>query len=150
MTDSRIEKLNSINFVWDSKEPSRLKPDGDEVDFDALYTSLVKFKQTYGHVQVHKYKQNNNQPTIEFKRLTTFVSFVRKEHENYIRNKPSLLDAERVQNLTELGVAWKRPGTFEWCWVGYSITRRLKFVDNKSNIFFHFFIFTQTKRCGSL
>lgn len=117
LTEERIERLNAINFVWEPKNPSRLKIVGENIQFDHLYDLLTEFKQTYGHVMVSKMMQEwrkspeDGPAKPEFKRLPFFISSARSEHELYIQGKPCALDEEKVKKLTALGIKWKRPAS---------------------------------------
>ncbi|KAL3764334.1 hypothetical protein ACHAW5_003470 [Stephanodiscus triporus] len=123
LTEERINRLNSINFTWDPKNPIKQRSAGESPQYDELYNLLVDFKQHYGHVHVAKMipiwrNGDEGPPKPEYKRLTSFIGSVRNEHELFLEGKPCLLDAEKVRRLTELGVKWKRPGELgrgTWC-----------------------------------
>ena len=117
LTDERINKLNSINFDWESKRPTRKKkaPGVNIItDYDHHYQLLASFKEEYNHVKVSKMLQEwgagiGAPSNVEYKRLPTFVAAMRKEHERYRQGQPSVLTEERVEQLTALGVKWKKP-----------------------------------------
>ena len=114
LTEERINRLNSINFVWDMKHPARQRTAGENVQFDHLYDLLKDFKETYGHVMVSKmmpiWRTGDEKPAKpEYKRLPFFIASVRSEHELFVEGKPCALDEERVRKLTELGIKWKKP-----------------------------------------
>jgi hypothetical protein len=117
LTEERIAKLDSIGFVWDLQRTVRKSKNpaiNIRSDYDQLYQLLVNFKNEYGHLKVSKMLQEwtkgGSEPSNKnFRRLSTFVASVKKEHEEYREGKPSILTEERVQQLTELGVKWKKP-----------------------------------------
>lgn len=116
LNEERINRLNSIDFVWEMKNPARQRGGGENVQFDHLYDLLVNFKETYGHVQVSKmmpiWRGGDEKPAQkEYKRLPFFIASVRSEHEQFVEGKPCALDEEKVQKLTELGIKWKKPAS---------------------------------------
>jgi len=119
LTDERMKRLNAIGFTFNGEvEMNNARPQKDEEDvqFDHLYNLLVDFKETYGHVQVSKmmkiWHHGDEEPTRkEYKRLPFFIARVRNEHEYFLEGKPCVLDSERVQKLTDLGIKWKRPAS---------------------------------------
>jgi hypothetical protein len=120
LTEERIDRLKSINFTWEPKNPNRQRSSaggGETLQYDYLYDLLADFKEHYGHVHVAKMMpiwRNGSEgpPKPEYKRLTQFIASVRNEHELFLEGKTCALDAEKVRRLTELGVKWKRPGEF--------------------------------------
>jgi hypothetical protein len=120
LTEDRINRLNSINFAWESKRGARPRSADVAVEADDyLYDLLADFKEHYGHVQVAKmmliWRGGAEVPAKpEYKRLASFIASVRNEHELYLEGKPcAILDDDKVRRLTELGVKWKRPGEFD-------------------------------------
>eukprot|EP00584_Thalassiosira_punctigera_P017751 CAMPEP_0172558202 /NCGR_PEP_ID=MMETSP1067-20121228/77769_1 /TAXON_ID=265564 ORGANISM="Thalassiosira punctigera, Strain Tpunct2005C2" /NCGR_SAMPLE_ID=MMETSP1067 /ASSEMBLY_ACC=CAM_ASM_000444 /LENGTH=288 /DNA_ID=CAMNT_0013347503 /DNA_START=157 /DNA_END=1023 /DNA_ORIENTATION=- len=119
LTEERINKLNSINFMWEGRRKKysvTQRGGGENVQFDYLYDLLVDFKETYGHVQVSKmmplWRNGNEQPSKkEYKRLPFFIASIRSEHEIFSEGKPCALDEEKVRKLSELGVKWKKPAS---------------------------------------
>lgn len=119
LTEERINKLNSINFQWESKRPPRYlqKPTSSwniHTDYDQFYQLLSEFKDEYGHLYVSKMLQEwikgESEPSNkEYKRLSVFVTAIKKEHDAYREGKPSILTEERVEQLTALGIKWKKP-----------------------------------------
>ncbi|KAL7491015.1 hypothetical protein ACHAWT_000504 [Skeletonema menzelii] len=117
LTEERINKLNSINFQWGLQRPPRkLKSTAINLltDYDQLYILLASFKEEYGHLKVSKMLQEwikgESEPSNkEYKRLPTFVAAIKKEHDAYREGKPSILNDERVAQLTALGIKWKKP-----------------------------------------
>lgn len=120
LTEDRINRLNSINFTWETKRGARPRSSDVTVETDDyLCDLLADFKEHYGHVQVAKmipiWRGGTEEPARpEYKRLQSFIAQVRNEHELYLEGKPcAILDDEKVRRLTELGVKWKRPGEFD-------------------------------------
>lgn len=119
LTEERIDRLKSINFTWEPKNPNRQRSSaggGETLQYDYLYDRLADFKEHYGHVHVAKMMpiwRNGSEgpPKPEYKRLTQFIASVRNEHELFLEGKTCALDAEKVRRLTELGVKWKRPAS---------------------------------------
>jgi len=77
-----------------------------------MYEHLKSFKETYGHTKVNKmekeWKKGTSVPEKKiYRRLPLFVAFVRKEQLKFVQNEESLLDAEKIQMLDDLGLAWK-------------------------------------------
>ena len=118
LTEERINKLNSINFHWELQRPTRKKQKSTAInlltDYDQLYQLLASFKEEYGHLKVSKMLQEwikgESEPSNkEYKRLPIFVAAIKKEHDAYREGKPSMLNDERVDQLTALGIKWKKP-----------------------------------------
>ncbi|KAL9181865.1 hypothetical protein ACHAXT_012208 [Thalassiosira profunda] len=116
LSEERIDKLKSIGFTWGAKRKSRKPTAKATVKFDVMYGHLVEFKDCYGHLKTSKkekeWKAKTSVPEKkEFRRLPQFMSFVRKEKLQFDEGRPSALDAEKVQMLTDLGVGWKKPAS---------------------------------------
>lgn len=117
LTEQRIDKLNSINFTWELQRPPRKKKTlaiNIIADYDHLYQLLASFKEEYGHLKVSKMLQvwikGESEPSNkDYRRLSTFVTTLKKEHDSYREGKPSILTEERVEQLTALGIKWKKP-----------------------------------------
>mmetsp|Transcript_10430 Transcript_10430/g.17712 ORF Transcript_10430/g.17712 Transcript_10430/m.17712 type:complete len:350 (-) Transcript_10430:1117-2166(-) len=117
LTEERIDKLNSINFHWGLKRPPRkqkVPAINMLTDYDQQYQLLASFKEEYGHLKVSKMLQEwvkgESEPSNkEYKRLPAFVAAIKKEHDAYREGKPSILNEERVEQLTSLGIKWKKP-----------------------------------------
>lgn len=112
MSEDRINRLNSINFNWEMRRKPRKTSGGNTVKFDIMYEHLRSFKETYGHTKVNKmekeWKKGTSVPEKKiYRRLPLFVAFVRKEQLKFVQNEESLLDAEKIQLLDDLGLAWK-------------------------------------------
>ena len=117
LTEERINRLETISFTWEPKNPNRQRSAGETLQYEYLYNLLADFKELYGHVQVAKmmpiWRNGSEGPAKpEYKRLAFFIASVRNEHELFLEGKPCALDGEKVRRLTELGVKWKRPGEF--------------------------------------
>lgn len=117
LTEERINKLNSIHFTWELRRPPR-KTKNPAIniltDYDQLYQLLASFKEEHGHLKVSKMLQEwikgESEPSNkDYRRLSTFVAAIKKEHDAYREGKPSILNEERVEQLTALGVKWKKP-----------------------------------------
>lgn len=119
LTEERVNKLNSIHFTWElqRKPRKRINPGVNiQNDYDQLYQLLVSFKEEYGHVKVSKMlsewiKGESEPSNREYRRLSTFVGAIKKEHDAYLEGKPTVLNEERVQQLTALGIKWKKPAS---------------------------------------
>lgn len=115
LTEDRVNRLNAMGFLWESKHPAKKKECKENLQFDTCYELLADFQQRYGHTQVSKLmilwrKGDEECPNNAFKRLPNFLASVRSEHEQYIEGKPCSLNEEKVRKLTELGLVWRRPG----------------------------------------
>lgn len=131
VTQEKIDKLNSIDFVWKMKRKQRKSASRDTVKFDVMYGHLVAFKEIYGHLKVNKlekeWKAGIRRPEKKvFRRLPLFMAFCRKEQLLFIEGRPCSLDEEKVRLLTELGVAWKKPASQPRKCTGGEATRKRK------------------------
>ncbi|MEO5362760.1 MAG: Helicase associated domain protein [Magnetococcus sp. DMHC-8] len=80
----RIERLNSLGFVWDQKE----------VVLEEMLLELAAFKQAHGHCNVPV-------PWPKNPALGLWVQFQRQEY------KKEHLDPKRIQRLEALGFVWE-------------------------------------------
>mmetsp|Transcript_10749 Transcript_10749/g.16237 ORF Transcript_10749/g.16237 Transcript_10749/m.16237 type:complete len:387 (+) Transcript_10749:120-1280(+) len=115
LTDEKIEQLDAIGFKWGFKK-SRKKTSSTSTafDYDTQIALLQEFKNEYGHTKVNKlikeWQKGEGEPSKkEYRRLPVFLTFARKEYISYVEGQPSLIDAEKVKALTDLGVEWKQP-----------------------------------------
>ena len=111
VTDDRIQRLDSINFIWETKGRST---SNETVKFDVMYNHLVSFKEIYGHTKVDKLEKEWKKglsvpPKKVYRRLPLFLSFLRKEQLLFAAGHPCSLDEEKIRLLTELGVEWRKP-----------------------------------------
>lgn len=116
VTDERINRLNSIDFTWNTKRKQRKAPARDTVKFDIMYEHLVEFKGIYGHTKVNKmekeWKKGISVPEKKiFRRLPLFLAFARKEKLLFDEGQPCSLDEDKIRLLTDLGVEWKKPAS---------------------------------------
>lgn len=116
LTDERINRLNSIDFTWNTKRKQRKAPARDTVKFDIMYEHLVEFKGIYGHTKVNKmekeWKKGISVPEKKiFRRLPLFLAFARKEKLLFDEGQPCSLDEDKIRLLTDLGVEWKKPAS---------------------------------------
>jgi len=118
LNEDRIAQLNKLNFEWVGKHPSgrnKTKPTSDSVRYEPMVKVLAEFKEEHGHLKVHSlandWKRKKAKPSkAEYRALPKFVSFLRNQHDLWREGKPSSLDDEKVRDLTELGLEWKKPG----------------------------------------
>lgn len=103
LTDDRVEKLNSLGFVWDAKsneewrELDRLKKQKQaDVLWDQHYKSLVAFKKGCGHTRVPKNYEPNQA-------LSAWVFRQRSQHRALSRKKPNTLTERRLKKLMQIG-----------------------------------------------
>ena len=116
LTDDKINQLNAIGFKWDFKK-SRKRASAESstaMEYDTMYNLLLEFKQQYGHTKVNRlikeWQKGIGEPTKkEFRRLPVFLTYARKQHIEFQEGRPSMLDAEKIKQLSELGVEWKMP-----------------------------------------
>ena len=89
ISEKRIQKLNSINFVW-----SLLSSQWDE-----KYEELKQYYQAHGNTLVPaRYVGNYS--------LSRWVETQRRQYSLRNKNKPSTLTDERIQLLNELEFVW--------------------------------------------
>ena len=116
LTDEKINQLNAIGFKWDFKK-SRKRAAAESstaMEYDTMYNLLLEFKQQYGHTKVNRlikeWQKGVGEPSKkEFRRLPVFLTYARKQHIEFQEGRPSMLDAEKIKQLSELGVEWKMP-----------------------------------------
>jgi len=84
LEQKRIEKLNSIGFVWDVKNAS----------WEEMFAQLVEYKTVHGHCNVpNKYPQNPE--------LGRWVAVQRTSKKN------GTLSGEYIERLDKIGFVWK-------------------------------------------
>jgi hypothetical protein len=89
ITQSRIDKLDSIGFEWD---PQKSK-------WNRMFRRLVDFKTEHGHCMVPKgYKED--------KELANWVRNQRLEYHNLETNKKCRMTTERKDSLNSIGFQW--------------------------------------------
>ncbi|MEO5348216.1 MAG: Helicase associated domain protein [Magnetococcus sp. YQC-3] len=84
LSQVRIERLDSLGFVWEQKE----------VVLEEMLTELAAFKEAHGHCNVPV-------PWPDYPALGLWVQFQRQEY------KKGRLDPNRVQRLEGLGFLWE-------------------------------------------
>lgn len=92
MTKERVEKLNSIGFIWGAKEAV----------WNSHIDQLKEYRNIFGHVNV---PQNCDD---EYRKLSMWVQNQRVQY-RYLKNgnaKKSFLTPERIAILESLGFAW--------------------------------------------
>lgn len=89
MTISRVEKLDAVNFCWNTHEALWLE----------RFHELSEYKDIHGHSVV---------PTkcAENQRLGTWVHHQRREYKKYKQGKPSHMTEERIKHLDSLDFVW--------------------------------------------
>lgn len=116
LTDEKINQLNAIGFKWDFKK-SRKRAAAESstaMEYDTMYNLLLEFKQQYGHTKVNRlikeWQKGIGEPkNVSYRRLPVFLTYARKQHIEFQEGRPSMLDAEKIKQLSELGVEWKMP-----------------------------------------
>ena len=89
LTVTRINALETINFVWDSHE----------LHWDEKYEALAAYRNKNGHCTVPScYKENN---------LGTWIKCQRRQYKLYCAGKPSSMTTERIQKLKDLDFTWQ-------------------------------------------
>ena len=91
ITEGRIQKLESIGFVWDSHASTWIK----------RFQDLRDFREKHGHCNVpHNYSLDPE--------LATWVKCQRRQYKLYwSSNKASGMTLDRMEALNKLGFAWK-------------------------------------------
>lgn len=138
VNEDRIAQLNKLNFDWVGKHPSarnKTKPTSDSVRYEPMVKVLAEFKEEHGHLKVHSlandWKRKKAKPSkAEYRALPKFVSFLRNQHDLWREGKPSSLDDDKVRDLSELGLEWKKPGK---CYV---LTHRALEILSRHFLFF--------------
>ena len=87
---ARVEKLNSIGFVWNTKSAL----------WNTRYHELEAFQLEYGHTRVPKTYSDNP-------KLGQWVSVQRVQYKKFQKNDPSSnMTQERISALEKLGFEW--------------------------------------------
>merc|ERR1712157_527085 len=89
MTLERIRKLDSIGFVWDSREAL----------WQERLRELLKFEEEYGNCDVPAIYEPNPQ-------LGSWVKCQRRQCKLYLEGKPSNMTKERKEELEKYGFQW--------------------------------------------
>eukprot|EP00574_Skeletonema_japonicum_P000284 CAMPEP_0201738740 /NCGR_PEP_ID=MMETSP0593-20130828/45410_1 /ASSEMBLY_ACC=CAM_ASM_000672 /TAXON_ID=267983 /ORGANISM="Skeletonema japonicum, Strain CCMP2506" /LENGTH=562 /DNA_ID=CAMNT_0048232967 /DNA_START=150 /DNA_END=1838 /DNA_ORIENTATION=- len=132
LTDEKIDQLDAIGFKWGFKKSRKRKTStSNAFDFDTQIAILQEFKDEYGHTKVNKlikeWQKGEGEPSKkEYRRLPVFLTFARKEYISFAEGQPSLIDAEKINALTELGVEWKQPPGIPRKNTGGEATRKKK------------------------
>jgi hypothetical protein len=87
LTSAQLQKLNSIQFDWETRTYK-------EVQWIEMYRALVDFKKKYGHTKVPQ----------DFKENKTLGSWVSRQRSSKTRN---ILAPERIKLLNKVGFLWK-------------------------------------------
>eukprot|EP00592_Proboscia_alata_P006749 CAMPEP_0194356292 /NCGR_PEP_ID=MMETSP0174-20130528/3995_1 /TAXON_ID=216777 /ORGANISM="Proboscia alata, Strain PI-D3" /LENGTH=969 /DNA_ID=CAMNT_0039125843 /DNA_START=231 /DNA_END=3140 /DNA_ORIENTATION=+ len=106
MTESRFQKLESINFVWDSKAKLSLDGEGMRRDgkhqntkWDSMFEQLESYTMKNGNTMVpHKHMQNP--------KLGHWVARQRKEYMAWKRSKYTTMTEYRFEKLDSIGFVW--------------------------------------------
>jgi hypothetical protein len=78
-------------------------------DYDDMFPQLVKFKEEHGHLSV----PHNNEGTKETP-LRLFVVRLRLAYNKLKEGKPSILNGQRIAQITELGFNFTPKGRLSW------------------------------------
>lgn len=90
LTQSRIDALNDVGFVWKIK---------DRTTFEARFEELKAFKAVHGHTKVPQHYQEN-------KPLGKWVTKQRYCHTLKLAGQKSGLTDERISMLNAIGFEW--------------------------------------------
>ena len=88
LSQDKIDKLNSIGFVWNIKESL----------WEENFKELLSFKEKHGHTNI---------PKLSGKESTTFSHWISSQRTNF---KNNTLSQERIDRLNSVGFAWKVQG----------------------------------------
>lgn len=89
MTDTRIQMLESIGFVWDSHA----------VAWEEHRLELVEFHATFGHCDVPSSYENSS--------LATWIKRQRRAKKLFFNGQKSTMTMERFALLEKLGFSWE-------------------------------------------
>jgi predicted metal-dependent RNase len=89
ITQSRVDKLDSIGFEWD---PQKSK-------WNSMFFRLVDFKSEHGHCMVPKGHKEDTE-------LANWVRNQRLEHQNLEKNRKGRMTIERKERLESIGFQW--------------------------------------------
>ena len=90
LTETRLQALQKIGFVWESHSSSWHKN----------YAALIDFKTNCGHVNV----PNAN------KSLSALCKHQRREWRKFVKGQRSRINPERIAKLEALGFKWDPRG----------------------------------------
>ena len=90
ISQERINKLNSVGFVWNTIENA----------WNQHFNELLNFKNKYGHVNVPYSKKNK----------TPLSAWIRKQRKEYRRQK---LSQKKIDKLNSIGFNW---GPYDALW----------------------------------
>jgi hypothetical protein len=92
MTDSRIQELDSLGFVWDLYEAA----------WEESFSALAHYRKINGHCNVpSRYKLGTSV------NLGTWVSFQRKQYRLKNEVKRSFMNDARIKKLEGIDFQWK-------------------------------------------
>jgi hypothetical protein len=87
LTAAQIQKLDSVQFDWETRTPK-------DIQWNEMYRELIDFKKKYGHTKVPQ----------DFPENRTLGSWVSRQRSSKTRN---ILSAERIKLLQQIGFLWK-------------------------------------------
>jgi hypothetical protein len=90
----RIAKLDALGFAWASKRRTMIDGEGISAEWHARYDELLRYRETYGDLDVPKKWRENPQ-------LGNWVS---QQRQNF---KSKTLHPERHRRLNEIGFEWR-------------------------------------------
>eukprot|EP00551_Chaetoceros_affinis_P011838 CAMPEP_0203674320 /NCGR_PEP_ID=MMETSP0090-20130426/15753_1 /ASSEMBLY_ACC=CAM_ASM_001088 /TAXON_ID=426623 /ORGANISM="Chaetoceros affinis, Strain CCMP159" /LENGTH=400 /DNA_ID=CAMNT_0050540173 /DNA_START=178 /DNA_END=1380 /DNA_ORIENTATION=- len=93
LTQTRLDLLTNIGFVWATRDPRH-------VPWDQRYQELLDFKQKFGHCLVPVGYEENVQ-------LSNWVSTQRQEWKSFKLKRQSRLTQERISLLNDIGFVWE-------------------------------------------
>lgn len=93
MTKERVDYLESIGFVWATKDPRH-------VPWERRFNELIDYHKEHGDCLVPiGYKQNPQ--------LSNWVSTQRQEYKLLLGGRSSRISQERIDKLNEIGFVWE-------------------------------------------
>lgn len=99
MTQSRIDTLNSIGFVWCLRDTAKMAP---RKSWSMHFKALEEFKEEHGHCDVRV--RSKQHPTGA---LGRWVEKQRSQYPLFSEGKPCKITEEQVNKLESLGFKWR-------------------------------------------
>jgi Helicase associated domain len=90
LTDERVERLNSVGFVWSSHHTT----------FEERLDELRMFQQETGHCNVPSQYPPNQ-------KLSTWVKCQRRQYKLLMEGQKSNMTDERIEILNKHGFVWE-------------------------------------------
>jgi hypothetical protein len=104
LTQDKIDKLNSIGFVWN-------RPKSSNLGFPARLEQCRKFKEKHGHLSIPLLREPNEDGSEPNEEEKSFRIWAQTTCNNYKRlvvdNKAVKISKKQIKELTALGFDWK-------------------------------------------